>query len=120
MTEALKIGIEAVNRWLFHGWNYEMVNVEVPDFVNGGSKTVHIPQFLAEAKWTCNLPHMIEKWNNACQPRQSGWPTLLNSMPIWMATIARFFWNGCFRITLMRKSFSKQEYNGRQDITNVL
>ena len=46
-----------------------MVNVEVPDFVNGGSKTVHIPQFLAEAKWTCNLPHMIEKWNNACQPR---------------------------------------------------
>lgn len=69
MTEALKIGIEAVNRWLFYGWNYEMVNVEVPDFVNGGSKTVHIPQFLAEAKWTCNLPHMIEKWNNACQPR---------------------------------------------------
>lgn len=119
MTEALKIGIEAVNRWLFHGWNYEMVNVEVPDFVNGGSKTVHIPQFLAEAKWTCNLPHMIENGIMLVSP-VIRMPTLLNSMPIWMATIARFFWNGCFRITLMRKSFSKQEYNGRQDITNVL
>lgn len=68
MTEALKIGIEAVNRWLFHGWNYETIRVEVGNY-NGGTKTVDIPQFLAEAKWTCNLPHMIEKWNNACRSR---------------------------------------------------
>ena len=71
MTEALKIGIEAVNRWLFHGWNYDSVDVEIPDYANGGTTTVHIPQFLAEAKWTCNLPHMIDKWNEACRPRNT-------------------------------------------------
>ena len=67
MTEALKIGIEAVNRWLFHGWNYDSVDTEIPDYATGGPKHVVIPRFLAEAKWTCNLPHMIDKWTSACR-----------------------------------------------------
>ena len=45
-----------------------MTTVDVPDY-NDGTKTITIPQFLAKAKWTCNLPHMIEKWKNACQSR---------------------------------------------------
>lgn len=71
MTEALKIGIEAVNRWLFHGWNYEMTTVEIPDNSTGSTKTIHIPEFLAGTKWTCNLQHMIEKWNNACRGQRA-------------------------------------------------
>lgn len=71
MTEALKIGMEAVNRWLFHAWNYEQVDVEIPNYFNGGVTTTHIPRFLAEAKWTCNLAHMIDKWNEACRSRNT-------------------------------------------------
>lgn len=69
MNEALKIGMEAINRWIYHGWNYDMTEVDVPDYCNGGLKRVCIPRFLAEAKWTCNLPHMIEKWSNACSSK---------------------------------------------------
>lgn len=71
MTEDLKIGMEAVNRWLFHAWNYEQVDVEIPNYFNGGATTTHIPRFLAEAKWTCNLAHMIDKWNEACRSRNT-------------------------------------------------
>lgn len=71
MAEALKIGMEAVNRWIYHGWNYEMTSVAVPDYANGGSKLIHIPQFLAEAHWTCNLAHMIEKWYESCRSKHT-------------------------------------------------
>lgn len=71
MTEELKIGIEAVNRWLFHGWNYDIAEVAIPDYPNRYSKNVTIPRFLAEVKWTCNLPHMIEKWKEACWSRNT-------------------------------------------------
>lgn len=66
MTDKLKIGMEAVNRWLFHGWNYELVSIAVPDYANNASKLVYVPRFIAEAKWTCNLHHMISKWQQAC------------------------------------------------------
>lgn len=69
MKEVLKIGMEAVNRWLFHGWNYEMTTVSIPDHYTNSSKLVQIPKFLAGAKWTCNLPHMISKWNMACSSK---------------------------------------------------
>lgn len=69
MTDALKIGMEAINRWLYHAWNYEQTTIEVQNSVNGDIKRAHIPRFLAEAKWTCNLSHMIEKWNEACSSR---------------------------------------------------
>lgn len=63
--------MEAINRWLFHAWNYEQINAEVPDYFCGGTTRVHIPRFLAEAKWTCNLNHMIDKWNEACRSRNT-------------------------------------------------
>lgn len=71
MTDQIKIGIEAVNRWLFHGWNYESVPVPVPDYENGGTKQIYVPRFIAEAKWTTNRQHMIEKWNAACRSRNT-------------------------------------------------
>lgn len=71
MTEALKIGIEAVNRWIFHGWNYEMTTVEIHDNSTGAIKKIHIPEFLKGAKWTCNLQHMIDKWNDACRSKNT-------------------------------------------------
>lgn len=65
MTEALKIGMEAINKWVFHGWSYEMTKVDIPDYDNGGFKPIHVPRFIKEAKWTCNLSHMISKWMSA-------------------------------------------------------
>ena len=69
MTETIKIGIEAVNRWIFHGWNYDSVSVTVPDHLTNSTKEIIVPKFIAEARWTCNLPHMIDKWNDACRSR---------------------------------------------------
>ncbi len=67
MTEALKTGMIAINKWLFHAWNYESVSVSVPDYANNSTKEIIVPQFIAEAKWTCNLLHMIGKWQDACR-----------------------------------------------------
>ncbi len=64
MTENLKIAMMAINKWLFHGWNYDVVPITIttPD---GGTKTHYVPEFLKKVKWTCNINHMIEKWNYA-------------------------------------------------------
>ena len=65
MTENMKIAMTAINKWLFHGWNYESVLVETASFKGC------VPQFLKEVKWTCNLDHMIEKWHHAVKSRNT-------------------------------------------------
>ena len=64
MTEELKIAMIAINKWMFHGWNYESVSLTY-NTIFGTTKTVHVPQFLKEVKWTCHIGHMLEKWNRA-------------------------------------------------------
>lgn len=66
MTDNLRIGMEAINRWIYHAWNYEMCPIAVPDYANNCSKRIYVPRFLAEVKWTCNLQHMVDKWKLAC------------------------------------------------------
>ncbi len=63
MTD-LKTAITAINKWLFFGWNYECIWHEWKS-IHGTSKAQYVPRFLAEAKWTCNFDHMLEKWRNA-------------------------------------------------------
>ncbi len=57
--------MEAINRWLFHGWNYRMAVTEVE--YPHETKKMTIPRFLAEAPWTCSLGHMVDKWNYCCK-----------------------------------------------------
>ena len=60
MTESMKIAIIAINKWLFFGWNYGLSPYTMSD-----GTVKYIPYFLMQAKWTCNLDHMIGKWNRA-------------------------------------------------------
>lgn len=64
MTENLKLAIEAINKWFYFCMNYETV-LHNWKGVRGEQYSEHIPRFLAEAKWTCNLDHMVEKWQMA-------------------------------------------------------
>ena len=64
MTEELKIAMIAINKWMFHGWNYESVPLTIKT-PYGTTDTVNVPQFIKEVKWTCNTSHMLEKWNKA-------------------------------------------------------
>ena len=48
-----------------------MTTVEIPDYNTNSTKEIHIPEFLVGAKWTCNLQHMIDKWNDACRSQNT-------------------------------------------------
>lgn len=63
MTESMKIAIIAINKWLFFGWNYDLVLWRGTERDEWQS----LPKFLVETKWNCNLNHMIGKWNSAIQ-----------------------------------------------------
>ena len=66
MTEnEISTAITAVNKWLFHGWNYETI----PQRNHG--KLVYVPRFLVEVEWNCNFDHMLEKWNLATKAGNS-------------------------------------------------
>lgn len=64
MTENLKLAMIAINKWLFHGWNYKVVPITVKTLY-GDFDTDYVPEFLKEVKWTCNIAHMIGKWKHA-------------------------------------------------------
>ena len=49
MTENLKIAMIAINKWLFHGWNYKVVPMTVT-FPGGGADTVNVPEFLKRSE----------------------------------------------------------------------
>ena len=63
MTNNIKIGIEAVNRWVFYGWNYEMIEI----VRSPTNEPINVPKFIVEVQWTCNQEHMIEKWLSSCK-----------------------------------------------------
>lgn len=67
MTNNIKIGIEAVNRWVFYGWNYEMVEIAR----SPTNEPINVPKFIVEVQWTCNQEHMIEKWWSSCKGEES-------------------------------------------------
>lgn len=60
----MKAAIQAINKWVFFGWNYSLTDYEWTS-VNGERKREVVPQFLAEIKWTCNFDHMLSKWHIA-------------------------------------------------------
>lgn len=66
MTENMEIAIKAINKWFYFAMNYETILHEWVG-VSGERCSKHLPSFLVEAKWTCNLDHMLSKWNVATQ-----------------------------------------------------
>ena len=64
MTESIKTAINAINKWVFFGWNYQCIQHEWVA-ANGDKKSGTVPQFLVEVKWTCNFDHMYQKWRIA-------------------------------------------------------
>lgn len=64
MTDNMQIALTAINKWLYFGWNYEVVLHQWKS-CNGEQKTGYFPAFLVECKWTCNFDHMAEKWSAA-------------------------------------------------------
>lgn len=66
MTENLEIAIAAINKWIFHGWNYTIVPLTYKSFGETPVST-HVPAFIRDVKWACNLGHIIEKWKLATE-----------------------------------------------------
>lgn len=64
MTENMKIAMVAINKWLYFGWNYGLSPYTVSNGT-GKNKTMYLPDFLMQAKWNCNINHMIDKWKSA-------------------------------------------------------
>lgn len=52
--------IQGINRFLFCNWNFATVTYKRN--IGGEARYVTIPQVIAEAKWTCGVEHMIDKW----------------------------------------------------------
>lgn len=49
--------IQGINRFLFCGWNFETTLCKVR--MNGDVCHVTVPRVIAEAKWNCNVEHMV-------------------------------------------------------------
>ena len=64
MTESMKTAINAINKWVFFGWNYSCIEHEWTD-VHGEKRFEVVPRFLAEIQWTCNFDHILSKWHLA-------------------------------------------------------
>lgn len=64
MTNQIQMAINAINKWIFFGWNYSCVEHEWTD-ANGNKRIEVLPRFLVEVKWTCNFDHMLSKWRLA-------------------------------------------------------
>ena len=70
MTENLKIALEAVNKWLYYGWNYDLVPFSWTNSDNE-IKSEYLPEFLVNVKWTCNIHHIKEKWHKAVKSQNT-------------------------------------------------
>ena len=56
MTEQMRSALYGINKFMFFSWNYAMTEFEL----NG--RKMYLPKFIVEAKWSCNLDHIISKW----------------------------------------------------------
>lgn len=65
MTEQMQGALYGINKFMFFSWNYAMTETEV----NG--KKVCLPKFIVKANWSCSLDHIIDKWNECTNERDS-------------------------------------------------
>lgn len=57
MTEQMRSALYGINKFMYFSWNYAMTQIE-----RNGRK-MYLPRFIVEAKWSCDLDHIISKWN---------------------------------------------------------
>lgn len=70
MTEEMKIALQAINKWLYFGWNFSSEYHEWQS-IGGETKQMVLPSFLFKIKWTCNFDHMVDKWILATKYKDS-------------------------------------------------
>ena len=56
MTDQMRSALYGINKFMFFSWNYAMTEIE-----RNGRK-ICLPKFIVEAKWSCDLDHIISKW----------------------------------------------------------
>lgn len=71
MTENMKMAIEAVNKWLYFGWNYPVIYHEHTNPSTDAVWCDNVPKFLVDIKWNCNFHHIYLKWKEACESKNS-------------------------------------------------
>lgn len=64
MTDNMKNAIMAINKWFYFAMNYKTILHEW-EGASGIRRSEHLPEFLVQAQWTCNLDHMYSKWRTA-------------------------------------------------------
>lgn len=64
MEANMQIALEAINKWLYFGWNFISEPYEWRDFGDTIRNEV-VPVFLKEVRWTCNFSHIYDKWKKA-------------------------------------------------------
>lgn len=65
MEENMRIAMAVINKWLYFGWNFKLVPHTWDNGIRKISKS--LPEFLINAKWTCNIDHMVGKWESAVE-----------------------------------------------------
>jgi len=70
MTEQMQMAINAINKWVFFGWNYPCIEHEWIN-VHGEKQIEVLPRFLVEIEWTCNFDHILSKWHLATHDADS-------------------------------------------------
>ena len=55
--------IQGINRFLFCNWNFESVLYDWN--VCGVIHHITVPRVIVEAKWTCSIDHIVDKWFDA-------------------------------------------------------
>lgn len=60
----IEIALEAINKWLYFGWNFEHVHYKWK--CGDETREAYVPDFLAGARWVCSFDHIYEKWLRSC------------------------------------------------------
>lgn len=68
--EKIITSIKGINKWVFFNLNYATVSHKWIDEC-GNERCEQVPQFLIEVEWTCHFNHMMKKWREALQTKDS-------------------------------------------------
>lgn len=60
-TENMQMAMEAINNWLYFGWNYAYGRHEFED-EDGNVQEGTLPDFIAGVKWTAPMIHILRHW----------------------------------------------------------
>lgn len=56
--EQIETSVLAVNRFIFHAWNYKLDR----DHILTAEGEHCVPEFISKVPWSCNIDHLYIKW----------------------------------------------------------